>query len=246
MTQKVSLQEEVTELHEKVADLERKLAKSEKVKETLVSRVERSVDSAGDAYSIFENNILLHQHIEERKRAEERISRLSGLKEDLLSQGSLDEKLNRITDGVVQIFRADFSRIWITKPGDLCDSGCSHAKVTEGPHVCRHRERCLHLMASSGRYTHIDGGHQRVPFGCYKIGRIASAEEEKFLTNNVTHDSRVHDRDWAGKLGLVSFAGYRLFVEDEGPMAFWRCSANAPFLLKKMSCSEILPTQPLM
>jgi PAS domain-containing protein len=186
MTEKLSLDEDIRQLHEKVAQLEKKLAKTEKVKETLMSRVERSVDSAGDAYSIFENNILLQQHIEERKRAEERISRLSGLKADLLSHGNLDEKIKRITDGVVHIFDADFCRIWITKPGDLCNSGCFHATVTEGPHVCRYRERCLHLMASSGRYTHIDGG--------------------------------VHDHDWASKLGLVSFVGYRLLSAEGTPI----------------------------
>ena len=218
MTEKVVFQKEVKELDKKVADLERKLAKTEKVKETLMNRVERSVDSAGDAYSIFENNILLHQHIEQRKRAEERISRLSSLKADLLSHGSLNEKLKRITDGIVEIFNADFCRIWITKPGDLCDSGCSHARVTESPNVCIRHERCLHLIASSGRYTHIDGGHQRIPFGCFKIGRIASGQNPKFITNDVIHDPHIHNHDWTAKLGLVSFAGYRVLSAEGMPI----------------------------
>ena len=41
---------------------------------------------------------------------------------------------------------------------------------------CRNRDKCLHLMASSGRYPLINGDHRRVPIGCYKIGRIASDE----------------------------------------------------------------------
>jgi len=186
----------------------------------------KSKDEIGQLAGSFEkmsqdlNNAITakDQEISVRKQAEERISCLGALKENLLSQESLEEKLKRITEGVVQIFHADFCRIWTTKPGDICYTDCLHAKVTEGPHVCRYRDRCLHLMASSGRYTHINGQHQRVPFGCYKIGRIASAEEDKFLTNDVTHDPRVHNHEWAGKLGLVSFAGYRLFVEDEGPI----------------------------
>jgi signal transduction histidine kinase/DNA-binding response OmpR family regulator len=156
--------------------------------------------------------------LEVRNRAEDRTIRLSNLKEDLLSYGSLDEKLKRITEGVVEIFGADFCRIWITKSGDLCDSGCFHAKVTEGPHVCLRRESCLHLVASSGRYTHIDGGHRRVPIGCYKIGRIAHGEDSKFVTNDVTRDPRVHDHDWARKIGLVSFAGYRVLSADGAPI----------------------------
>jgi len=88
--------------------------------------------------------------------------------------------------------------------------------VTEGPHVCRYRDKCLHLAASSGRYIHKDGEvHRRVPFGCYKIGRIAAGEEAKFITNDVTSDERVHNHEWAKKLGLVSFAGYRL-LSDTG------------------------------
>jgi signal transduction histidine kinase len=97
------------------------------------------------------------------------------------------------------------------KPGDRCNAGCVHAQATEGEHVCRFRDRCLHLMASSGRYTHINGKvHTRVPFGCYKIGQIAAAEDTKFLTNEVTTDLHVHNNAWAKELGLVSFAGYRL------------------------------------
>ena len=91
------------------------------------------------------------------RRWVELVQRVNALKEDLLAHGSLDEKVKRITDGLVKIFGADFARIWVTKPGDRCYTDCVHAKATEGPHVCRQRNRCLHLMASSGRYTHIDG-----------------------------------------------------------------------------------------
>lgn len=140
---------------------------------------------------------------------------LNRLQQSLLGTGDLAGKLKQITDAVLEIFDADFCRVWITHPGDRCESGCVHAEITEGPHVCRHRDRCLHLMASSGRYTHIDGeAHRRVPFGCYKIGRVASQQDRKFLTNDVTHDPRVHNHEWAAELGLVSFAGYQLRPPD--------------------------------
>ena len=159
------------------------------------------------------------KEVVERKQLEKRMEFLGGLREELLISANLNDKLKRITDGIVEIFNADFSRIWLIKPGDLCDSGCIHAKVAEGPHVCQYREHCLHLQVSSGRYTHIDGEvHRRVPFGCYKIGRVASEEEPKFITNNVTHDSRVHDHEWAKDLRLVSFAGYRLLSATGNPI----------------------------
>lgn len=141
----------------------------------------------------------------------ERQERLNQLQQALLAPGELAHKLWTITDGVVQIFGADFCRVWHIARGDLCDRGCIHADVTEGPHLCRDREKCLHLTASSGRYTHLDGvAHRRVPFGAYKIGLVAAGEEHRFLTNDVVHDPRVHNREWARDLGLVSFAGYQL------------------------------------
>lgn len=149
------------------------------------------------------------------RRMEERLIKINQLQSALHHPGTLQEKLGRITDGIVDIFAADFARIWLIRPGDLCAAGCPHAKATEGPHVCRDRDRCLHLLASSGRYPHLDGAsHRRVPFGCYKIGRVASGEMPSFLTNDVTHDPRVHDHEWAVSLGLVSFAGYQLRVPN--------------------------------
>jgi PAS domain S-box-containing protein len=155
--------------------------------------------------------------ISERKQAEQRqarlLKRLEGvnrLQEDILLPEDLEGKLRKITQTAVDLLDLDFCRIWVTKPGDLCDSGCIHAGTAEEPHACRNREKCLHLMASSGRYSHVNGDHRRVPVGCYKIGRIASDGDNKFLTNDVTTDPRVHDHQWAKDLGLVSFAGYKL------------------------------------
>ncbi len=152
------------------------------------------------------------------RASQEIVVRLSALKERLLVTMGLSEKLKLITDTIVSVFDADFSRIWMIGEGDLCESGCAHAGATEGPHVCVNRERCLHLMASSGRYTHMDGPHQRVPIGCYKIGRIASGDEAQFITNDVVHDPHVHNPKWAEELGLISFAGWRLLSRTGTPI----------------------------
>ena len=154
----------------------------------------------------------------ERRLLERKPAQLTRIREELITSKTLREKLKIITDGLVENFRADFARIWIIKPGDRC-AECIHAQVKEGPHVCRFMEQCLHLIASSGRYTHLDGGiHSRVPYGCYKIGLVASGALPGFVTNEVTQDPRVHNLDWARALGLVSFAGYQLLSGEGIPI----------------------------
>jgi PAS domain S-box-containing protein len=156
--------------------------------------------------------------ITDRKRAEERVAQLTCWKGQLLGPSSLGEKLKLITDGVVNVLGADFARIWVVREGDLCEKGCPYAVAFGETDVCRDRTHCLHLLASSGRYPRIDGSHCRVPLGCYKIGRVATGADLKFTTNDVTHDPRVHDHQWAEKLGLVSFAGYRILSPDGKPL----------------------------
>jgi PAS domain S-box-containing protein len=165
------------------------------------------------------------------------------LRQSLLSPSTLEHDLKRITDGIVQILDADFCRIWLIRPGDLCDKGCVHAEVREGPSVCRFREKCLHLMASSGCYAHINGKTQaRVPFGCYKIGLIASGEEHRFLTNDVVNDLGVHDHEWARELGLVSFAGYQLKVSHGSTLGILALFAKHPILRVEDSLLDGLST----
>jgi PAS domain S-box-containing protein len=166
-----------------------------------------------------------------RKRTEVQIGRLNRLKVELFAGGSLSENLKRITDGVVDVFGADFARIWVLRKGDLCGEGCRYAAVTEGPDACRDRTRCLHLVASSGRYDRVDGSHRRVPVGAHKIGRVASGDEPAFLTNDAIHDPRIHDREWAASIGLVALAGYRLLSAEGrsiGVMALFSRRIVAP------------------
>ncbi|MDD5436276.1 MAG: PAS domain S-box protein, partial [Candidatus Omnitrophica bacterium] len=180
----------------------------------------------------------LNREIAARKEIENDIKKIQKQQQDinelqqlLLAPGVLENKIKVITDGIVRIFNADFCRIWLIRPGDLCDQGCVHAGVKEGPHVCRFRDKCLHLLASSGTYTHIDGKiHRRVPFDCYKIGRVASGKDHRFLTNDVPNDPRVHDHEWAHKLALVSFAGYQIRIPGGETMGVLALFAKHPIL----------------
>jgi PAS domain S-box-containing protein len=153
--------------------------------------------------------------VTEQKKTVERLSALNSLRQELLENECLADRLKRITDGIVSIFGADFARVWTIKPADLCDLGCFHAKVPSGVHACRSRDRCLHLAASSGRYTHLNGEmHGRVPLGTYRVGRIASGDEPDIVTNDISGDPRINNTTQADDLGLVAFAGFRLSARN--------------------------------
>jgi signal transduction histidine kinase len=99
----------------------------------------------------------------------------------------LPATLQCCTEAMVRHLDAAFARIW----------------------TLDHSGQMLELQASAGMYTHLDGGHARVPVGAFKIGLIA-AEHEPHLTNDVVNDPRVSDKDWARREGMVAFAGYPL------------------------------------
>jgi diguanylate cyclase (GGDEF)-like protein/PAS domain S-box-containing protein len=208
--------------------------------------VEMVISAIADHAGNIREFVGISRDVTERKRAEEERLTLARQREGvnllqraLLKPVPLEAKLVNITDGVVKYFNADFCRIWLIRAGDLCERGCMHAAVKEGRHVCRQRDKCLHLLASSGRYTHLDGQvHRRVPFGCYKIGLIASGKAPKLFTNDVVNDPRIHDHAWARTLGLVSFAGYQRRVPEGEPIGVLALFAKHPLLAAEDSMLE--------
>ncbi len=138
------------------------------------------------------------QDITERKRAEAAMAerhRLATLVAEvgvaLTADESMRQGLQHCAEILVRDIDAAFARVW----------------------TLNDKEKALELQASAGIYTHIDGGHARVPVGQFKIGRIAESGEPH-LTNTVLQDSWVGDPEWARREGMVSFAGYPLKVGD--------------------------------
>jgi PAS domain S-box-containing protein len=171
------------------------------------------------------------QDITDRKEAEQRILEMSEVQTALVGPGSLSEKLKRITDGVVEIFDADFARVWLIRPGDRCRSGCVHAEASNGPPACQHQDACLHLVASSGRYTRIEGSiRSRMPLGHSTIGMIASGEQAVYLSNDVLSGRLAQDRAWAEGIGLAAFAGYQLRPPDGRTIGVLALFSKRPIL----------------
>jgi len=143
--------------------------------------------------------------ITERKRAEEVRLKRAALCADVSAalaehKGSLQSMLQKSAEALVRHLDVAFARIWTLNP----------------------KESLLELQASAGLYTHLNGGHSRVPVGKLKIGLIAE-ERQPHLTNDVGNDPRISNPEWAREQKLVAFAGYPLLVEDRvvGVMAMF-------------------------
>jgi PAS domain S-box-containing protein len=162
--------------------------------------------------------IEIARDITQAKKAEDfrlRISHLQGclneLAEHLHGETSLLERMQYVTDKIVDSFAAEYARIWLTREGEVCDPEIHDMIDTGEEQGAQEVRRCLQLYCSSGKFPYIgDLLGRRVPLGAYKIGRVASGLDKKFLTNDVLEAEYIQNRDLARGLGLTSFAGYRL------------------------------------
>lgn len=125
----------------------------------------------------------------------------------MTSSLNLQGVLTSITQGLVGEFDAAFARIWLLGPGDLC-AECYKADS------CENHESCLHLRASAGIYTRINGEYRRIPLGAFKIGCIAQ-NREPVITNDAQGDNRLPNKSWLKENDLHSVAGYPLVFRDE-------------------------------
>jgi hypothetical protein len=100
----------------------------------------------------------------------------------------LNEVLTTISQGLVDELGAAFARIWLLGSGDLCNE-CFNASS------CQNRESCLHLEASAGMYTNLNGEFRRVPLGVAPIGRIAN-DNEPIISANLDDDNRFPDQEF--------------------------------------------------
>ena len=118
---------------------------------------------------------------------------------------------HQVTEALVQRFGCALARIWLLEPD----------------------QSTLHLVASSGLYTHTNGSFARVPMGAYKVGKIAQ-NQVPFLSNHLSEETWVKDRQWAMDNHIQGFAGYPLAVGNRvlGVLASFSHSPFAPEFLE--------------
>lgn len=131
----------------------------------------------------------------------------------LARDGGTDAVLQACCQALVDELGAVFARIWTLGPG----------------------EATLHLRASAGMYTRLNGTFARVVVGELKIGQIAS-EQRPHMTNDVAGDPRIEDPEWARREGMVAFAGHPLVVDGRlvGVMALFARETLAASVLEEL------------
>jgi transcriptional regulator with GAF, ATPase, and Fis domain len=109
-------------------------------------------------------------------------------------------------------------RIWITQPPLPGD--CSRCRLAN---ECMNRERCLHLVASSGRslndaeenWQQVNGAFRRFPIGVRKVGQIAATGQSLEVANVEQDHSWVAHPDWISAERITSFVGHPLMHRGE-------------------------------
>jgi transcriptional regulator with GAF, ATPase, and Fis domain len=82
-----------------------------------------------------------------------------------LTRAALEPALQPLADAALAAANGVLARVWLTGPGDLC-------AVCAQRDRCPERTRCLHLVASGGLTTRLDGPFRRFPIGSTEVGRV--------------------------------------------------------------------------
>ncbi len=94
------------------------------------------------------------------------------------------------------------SRVWLAGPADTCET-CSLRRE------CASRTTCLHLVASRGLTTRVDGPFRRFPIGARLVGRIPVTHAPVIARDDLA-DLDVADPAWLALHGVHGFAALPL------------------------------------
>ena len=144
------------------------------------------------------------------------------------SNRSVGAVLDTIVHALIEHSDAALARIWLVKPGDICNVCPMRAE-------CPDQTRCLHLAAtayqqqnpdSGGDWHKDDGFYRRYPMGIRRIGWIAERGESLHLSDTAADSEWFARSDWLNKEGVKSFDGHPLIFREEvlGVLAVFRRS----------------------
>lgn len=132
------------------------------------------------------------------------------------NERSIHDILKRIVSGLADSPDTALARIWLVRPGDICD-------VCPAKAECPGHTDCLHVVASDGRPinadtprpTRLDSVYRRFPLGVRKVGKIGLTGESILLTDIESLPDWLRDPHWARTEKVLSFAGQPLIFRGE-------------------------------
>jgi len=132
------------------------------------------------------------------------------------NEQSIGTLLQRIATGLSDSPNTVLARVWLKRPGDICDDCFLRAE-------CPDHRQCLHLVASDGtpidpvtpRPMRLDGRYRRFPIGVRKVGKIGASGKGVLLTDVDRSPSWLKEPDWARRESVKSFAGQPLLFRGE-------------------------------
>ncbi len=141
------------------------------------------------------------------------------------NEQSVKVVFSKIVKGFADDPNIVLARIWLIKPGDICDS-CPKRES------CSNHDKCLRLVASDGRSIQnkdkrsvsIDGNYRRFPICAVKSNSLASLGKIGFIAdtgkgllyNDIDRNTEwLRDPEWAIRENVTSFAGQPLIFRKE-------------------------------
>ena len=139
-----------------------------------------------------------------------------GLLLDMARERSADTLFQLIVRRLAVRPHVAMARIWLVRPGDICESRDPTAED------CPDRSACLHLVATAGGPSNQAGNWEplneeprRFPIGVGIVGRIV-ANGEAVLKSDLDADSEwITQPDWAKREGICGYAGQPLIYRGE-------------------------------
>jgi PAS domain S-box-containing protein len=172
------------------------------------------IDDMGENHGI----VGISRDITERVLRRKKNENINKLTTYLLGPDEIFQKLKNVLDKMVETLDLSFARIWLVRPGDICDTTCRFGPQKGTASNCKNGHNCLHLVASSGNNTRLNGSRKRIPIGYYKVGKTANSPELKVVSNDITNDTLIEYPNWAKKNKLKAFSGFRLKAEDNSTL----------------------------
>jgi len=120
--------------------------------------------------------------------------------------------LSQLIADLVAPFDGALARVWRLRPGDQCPSCPMRSE-------CADQSRCLHLVASVGLSTRLDGPYRRYPLGARQVGRVM-LESKPFVAQDGLESQELADPGWIALHGIRSFAALPMRREGVGVGVF--------------------------